>query len=278
MHSATAELESVDRVPAQERRQQRADDGRQHQGQDDRVVSCHFEQDEDGGNRCVGGAAEERRHTDEGVGTRRPGDRGEESVCQIAEGRSEHGAHEQRGGENASGSTGTQREPGGQHLQQQQSRCDLESQPAEHGVRDGVVADAEDTGEAVHLEAQDADCAEQKPADGGPDPLGAAQALPEVFHDVKAPAESDREEGGEDSQDGVEQQLPGAAQCVLGDVESPHLVCERLRDDVGDHRRDDHRAEVEGVEPSQNHFDGEDGARDRSVEGGRDTPGSAAGH
>ncbi len=261
--AAAAQLDGVDRVGLEPGRDQRADDTGRHQGRDDSVVTGELEDDDDRGDRSVRGGGNDRAHGHQRVSTRSSGIRRQHLVQKGAEKTAGHGAEEQRGREDATGSARGQSDRGGEHLGHQQCAEQGCRQAAGQCCVNGLDAASED------LRQEDADDADHRSTQHGFEILGwDAEAVEELLAPGQRANEGEGNESCHDADDHVGQQLEGADELVRRNLESRRVAEKAPRHDCGDDRGDDDRAELRHAEVAEEDLDGEQGARDRCVEGG----------
>jgi hypothetical protein len=270
--AAGLEALAVDALAAEATGGEEGDDCRDHQREDDVMVERHLEDDEDGGDRGVGGGGEETAHAGEGeAGGVEGGQPREERGGGHGEGAGD-GADEEGGSEHAADGAGPEGGGGGEDLHGR------DGEQQRHGVVTGLQQMLDDGHAVAHglgpPERERADDGAAEREAHGEREVGELEGLagvaqeppPEVGADTAAQAEQQverhgAERGPGDGADGVERAV----------------VEERAVDQHGDDGCDEQRPERLHRDRTEDDLGDEERAAQRGVVGGSDTGRGAAG-
>ena len=141
--------------------QERCGDAADHQWEDDFVISGQLENDEDRRDRCVRAGRDDRSHSHQRI---RPGPgraRRPNGMNHGSDSSAEHGANEERRGEDAAGPSRTDRDRHGDDLEHDEEQHEFPDHGSLQCIVDGFVAHTEHLGQP-HADDSDHGTADQR--------------------------------------------------------------------------------------------------------------------
>ncbi|MBK6847448.1 MAG: hypothetical protein IPG96_07890 [Proteobacteria bacterium] len=187
----------------------------QHERQHEPVASRHLEDDQHRGDRRSDDAGKDRAHPDESKRPQLTALVAQQKHVEMPDRASEHGAHEERRGEDAASTAARVREDRRDELDDAEGDEDAKAQLTRERMPQGLIAAARDAGRPEEAKHDDREDPGYEPADPGMHPRRhaphATKPQPQLEEAVR---EGDRNEGGGDAKDCEERERRWMIQAV----------------------------------------------------------------
>ena len=232
----------------------------EHEREDQAVVVGHFQDHEDGRERCVHGPADQRGHPHEPEGDWLDPEAGEGSVERHADGRPERPADDQRRREHSTHPASGQRQAGEGDLGHRQENEHPGRLAQDQSQIHALVSTAPQARLELVGNRADDHGREKQPQPGGHfgQPVVDVPDAPRVKH---------RHHAADHPEHGIKEKIAGRSDGIFGGDRDHEVIAQA---DAGDGRRrdagHDHRGQPQGAEAPDDLFQGEEDSGDRRPE------------